>query len=194
MGCITSTQPKKLKDVNRSQTEMMLNRSASLNDQLRIIIDDDRYKHIDSIQINTTKYSTLDSREHSSSTAESTTSRQSSQCSNEISVSHSHSSMDIIKPPNGGVTLMGFATNDDINKNIEESTSKSDDSEPSIIQTNSVTLMGIADSNEIFVSTNTDLQNRNPQLLNYLNKSNDSDNINNIAVIKQKNIVTPGCC
>ena len=70
MGCITSTQPKKLKDVNRSQTEMMLNRSASLNDQLRIIIDDDRYKHIDSIQINTTKYSTLDSREHSSSTAE----------------------------------------------------------------------------------------------------------------------------
>jgi len=229
MGCITSTQPKKVRDAAiKSHTEIMLNRSSSLNDQLRIIIDDDKYKNID---INTTKYSSLDSREHSStishthsslsSTTESTTS---TQCTNEFSVSHTHSviSHTIIKPQsqipqstmdnlvtfqsgNGGVTMMGFANNnthlndhednndDNDNNNIEESVTVSkSDSEPSIIPVRSVTLMGIASNDEVFVSTNTDLNNNNPNLLQYRNSSK-SNLDGNDAIVKQDTI-TPGSC
>lgn len=251
MGCITSAQPKKVIDGGiRSHTEIMLNRSVTFNEQLRIIIDDDKYKQIEQ---NTTKYS-LDNRENSittstshtqshSSTAESTTS---TQCTNEFSVSHTHSAIlhNIVKPQcqhsqsqyasssiidnlvtfqyqNGGVTMMGFANNKRVNDNednnedgnesnnshndnIEESVtvteSKSDDSEPSIIPLRgSITLMGIASNEEVFVSTNTDLSNNNPHLSSYRNINggdrkgkNDKDNKND-ANIKQ-DIVTPGYC
>ena len=55
MGCITSTSPKKKLNESalRSQTQLMLNRSYSFHEQLRIIIDDDKYKQ--HIQQNTIK-------------------------------------------------------------------------------------------------------------------------------------------
>ena len=223
MGCITSTQPKKLQNAAiKSHTEIMLNRSSTLNDQLRIIIDDDKYKNIEQ------KYSSLDSREYSrtvsssnthsvSSTAESTTS---TQCSNEFSVSHSVLQHSIIKPQSsidnpsnlvtfqsgngGGVTMMGFASNNDNdidnnhnNNNIEESVTMSkSESEPSIIPVRSVTLMGIASNDEVFISTNTDLNNNNPHLSKYRNekeKEKETELKNNDTIIKQDN-VTPGSC
>lgn len=226
MGCITSTQPKKIQNAGiKSHTEIMLNRSSTLNDQLRIIIDDDKYKQIEQ---NTTKYSSLD-REHSStissshthsvsSTAESTTS---TQCTNEFSVSHSTLQHQIIKPiqsqyvssinepsmapnlvtfksGNGGVTMMGFASNEtdnsdnNDNNNIEESvTISKSDSEPSLIPVRTVTLMGIASNDEVFVSTNTDLNNINPNLSNYRSKKKEEEEDD--TIIKQE-IATPGSC
>eukprot|EP00486_Rosalina_sp_Unknown_P009170 CAMPEP_0201582148 /NCGR_PEP_ID=MMETSP0190_2-20130828/80720_1 /ASSEMBLY_ACC=CAM_ASM_000263 /TAXON_ID=37353 /ORGANISM="Rosalina sp." /LENGTH=116 /DNA_ID=CAMNT_0048021477 /DNA_START=375 /DNA_END=725 /DNA_ORIENTATION=+ len=106
---------------------------------------------------------------------------------------------------NGGVTMMGFANNnthlndhednndDNDNNNIEESVTVSkSDSEPSIIPVRSVTLMGIASNDEVFVSTNTDLNNNNPNLLQYRNSSK-SNLDGNDAIVKQDTI-TPGSC
>eukprot|EP01083_Nonionella_stella_P002268 6518_1 len=171
MGCITST-PKPLNATNgiKSQTQLMLDRNLSLNDQLRIIIDDDKYKQIQNTIKKSKQYIELS---HSNSNSVSKCNSINSQ-SHEISVS---SSMDIIKSPVGGITLMGFAKNEKINMNIfndndnrnEESISRepsNSSSEPSLINTGPFTLMVFADSNSIFVHTNHDLNNK----ISFLNK------------------------
>jgi len=139
---------------------MMLNRSASFQDQLRIIIDDDKYKHVQ----NTVKKDKYIELSHSN-----THSVSSSVCSREMSVS---SSIDIIKTQH--VDYRGFVQNDEENENVEESiTCSNQDSEPSLIHSGPITLMGFADKNEIFVHSNNDLKNNNITFLNYMNHSNE---------------------
>mmetsp|Transcript_57133 Transcript_57133/g.91019 ORF Transcript_57133/g.91019 Transcript_57133/m.91019 type:complete len:198 (-) Transcript_57133:347-940(-) len=197
MGRCLSTPPKEVAYISsKSQSELMLQRSSSFNEQLRIIIDTDRYKPE---QRNNPKYSTLDSVEHSQSNG------------TEISVSHTHSSsVDIIQPPNDGVTLMGFASNSNTrtadapqsdhaavdetdetdDKEVEESKSEcSEDSEPSLIQMKGVTLMGIASPHERILSSNLDLNNQNSLLMHYLDHHN---TVNPRKPVPQE-IATPGC-
>eukprot|EP01084_Bolivina_argentea_P163805 284909_1 len=163
MGCITSTPPKL--NQMKSQTELMLNRSVTFDNQLRIIIDDDKYKPIQNtikrINVNYAELSHSHSSTDSNTYTHSDTANSTPISCTRDEISMSSSSISIMD--NGGVTLMGFVqneTNDDTNNATEDSEHTSSESEASLIHTGCITLMGLCDSNEVFIHSNHDLENK----------------------------------